>query len=90
MLPRAARATTPNVPSSTWSPSFSQTVSRWPMMSASEIRRKSNRWHRLLTVSGSFCGSVVEKMNVTWDGGSSRVFSSALKAGSDSMWTSSM
>jgi len=34
--------------------------------------------------------SVVAKMNLTWAGGSSSVFSSALKAFFDSMCTSSM
>ena len=41
-------------------------------------------------VSGTFCGSVVARMNTTWLGGSSSVFSSALNAAVDSMWTSSM
>ena len=41
-------------------------------------------------VSGSFCGSVVAKMNFTCGGGSSSVLSSALNAATDSMCTSSM
>jgi uncharacterized protein YukE len=41
-------------------------------------------------VVGILCASVVAKMNTTWGGGSSSVFSSALKALDDSMWTSSM
>ncbi len=51
---------------------------------------KSNRWHRERIVIGIFVGSVVQKMNLTCSGGSSRVFSRALKASRVSMWTSSM
>jgi len=54
------------------------------------MRRKLWRWQRETMVSGSFCGSVVAKMNFTCGGGSSSVFSSALNAACDSMWTSSM
>ena len=36
---------------------------------------KSNRWHRERIVIGIFVGSVVQKMNLTCSGGSSRVFS---------------
>ena len=35
---------------------------------------KSNRWHRERIVIGIFVGSVVQKMNFTCSGGSSRVF----------------
>ncbi len=42
------------------------------------------------TVTGSFCGSVVASRNFTCGGGSSSVFSSALKALLDSMCTSSI
>ncbi len=42
------------------------------------------------TVTGTFLLSVVAKMKVTWGGGSSSVFSSALNAFFESMWTSSM
>jgi hypothetical protein len=41
-------------------------------------------------VTGSLCGSVVAKMNLTWGGGSSSVLSRALKALAESMCTSSM
>ena len=51
---------------------------------------KSNRWQRERIVIGSFSGSVVQSTNFTWAGGSSSVFSSALKASRVSMWTSSM
>ena len=57
---------------------------------ASPMRRKSNRWQRERIVAGTFCGSVVAKMNLTCGGGSSSVFSRALKAAVVSMWTSSM
>ena len=40
-------------------------------------------------MGSTFCGSVVASTNVTWAGGSSSVFSSALDAAVDSMWTSS-
>jgi len=41
-------------------------------------------------VTGSFCGSVVASRNFTCGGGSSSVFSNALKEWFDSMCTSSM
>ncbi len=41
-------------------------------------------------VGRTFSGSVVARMNFTCDGGSSSVFSSALNALLESMWTSSM
>ena len=41
-------------------------------------------------MAGSFCSSVVAKMNTTYSGGSSSVFSSALNALAESMCTSSM
>ena len=51
---------------------------------------KSYRWHRERTVIGILFASVVAKKNLTWGGGSSRVFNSALKAPVESMCTSSM
>jgi hypothetical protein len=50
---------------------------------------KSKRWHRESTVVGILRGSVVASTNTTWAGGSSSVFRKALKAGPESMWTSS-
>ena len=44
---------------------------------------------RLTIVGLTFCGSVVASTNTTWEGGSSKVFSSVASAGFDSMWTSS-
>ena len=52
--------------------------------------RRSKRWQRDSTVTGTLRISVVAKTNFTCGGGSSSVFSSALKAGVDSMCTSSM
>ena len=53
------------------------------------MRRRSKRWQRDSTVTGTFWTSVVAKMNFTCGGGSSSVLSNALKAFFDSMWTSS-
>ena len=53
-------------------------------------RRKSKRWQRETMVSGILCGSVVASTKTTFGGGSSSVFSRALKASRVSMWTSSM
>jgi hypothetical protein len=44
---------------------------------------------RLLIVDSRAWGSVVARMNTTWAGGSSRLFSSAFDAPRLSMWTSS-
>ena len=60
------------------------------LISAPAIGRKSKRWQRERIVAGRRRASVVASTKTTWAGGSSRVFSSALKAGSVSMWTSSM
>ena len=51
---------------------------------------KSKRWQRERMVSGTLLGSVVQKTNLTFGGGSSSVLRSALKASRVSMWTSSM
>ena len=53
------------------------------------MRRRSKRWQRESTVTGTLRISVVAKMNFTCGGGSSSVFNSALKALRESMWTSS-
>ena len=57
--------------------------------SACDTRRRSWRWQRDSTVTGTRRSSVVAKMKVTSGGGSSSVFSSALKALRESMCTSS-
>ncbi len=59
-------------------------------MSALETRRKSNRWTRERTVSGTLCGSVVASTNSTCAGGSSSVFRNAFHASVVSMCASSM
>ncbi len=51
--------------------------------------RNSKCWVRLRMVGSTFWGSVVASTKTTWAGGSSSVFSSALEAAVDSMWTSS-
>ena len=53
-------------------------------------RAKSKRCVRERMVSGSFCGSVVAKMNTRCAGGSSSVFRSAANASPESWCTSSM
>ena len=54
------------------------------------MRVKSYRWQRDRMVAGTFWISVVARMKMTWAGGSSSVFSSALNAAVESMCTSSM
>ena len=54
------------------------------------MRRRSKRWQRDSTVTGTLRISVVANTNFTCGGGSSSVFSNALNALRDSMWTSSM
>ena len=61
-----------------------------PTMASAGMRRKSKRWVRLMMVAGTLWVSVVARMKTTWSGGSSTIFSSALKACALSMWTSSM
>ena len=53
-------------------------------------RRRSKRWQRDSTVTGTLRISVVAKMKITCSGGSSRVFKRPLKAWRESMCTSSM
>ena len=59
-------------------------IRSWP------IRLNAKCWQRERTVAGTLCGSVVANTKVTYGGGSSIVFSSALNADVDSMCTSSM
>ena len=59
-------------------------------MPAGVMLRSVNCKQRDSTVTGTFCGSVVARMNFTYSGGSSRVFSMALKAVLESMCTSSI
>ena len=60
------------------------------IITSGSILRRSNRWQRESTVTGTLRISVVAKMNFTCSGGSSSVFNSALKAEVLSMCTSSM
>ena len=60
------------------------------MMRSCPMRWKRNCWHLDLIVAGTFCSSVVAKMNMMYSGGSSIVFSRALKAEVESICTSSM
>ena len=70
-------------------PSFAAIRPKWADSSVSETRRRSKRWQRDSTVTGTLRISVVANTNFTCGGGSSKVLSSALKALRDSMWTSS-
>ena len=70
--------------------SAAATCSRCFSMSRGRIRLNENRWHRERIVAGTLCSSVVARMNTRCSGGSSRIFSSALNAGVESMCTSSM
>ena len=60
------------------------------IITSGSIRRRSKRWQRERTVTGTLRISVVAKMNFTWAGGSSSVFNRALKALVESICTSSM
>ena len=60
------------------------------IISSVVILLKSNLWHLETIVSRTLWGSVVAKIKITFFGGSSKVFKSALKASFESMWTSSM
>ena len=51
---------------------------------------KVKRWHRERMVAGTLCSSVVARMNIRCSGGSSMVFSRALKAWVDSMWLAAL
>jgi hypothetical protein len=59
-------------------------------MSVEGRRFRLNCRQRESTVTGNFCGSVVASRNFTCGGGSSSVFSNALKECAESMCTSSM
>ena len=89
-LPSAARATSASAWSLTWIRSWSATLRRCRARSRAEIMRKSYCWQRERIVSGILWYSVVAKMNFTRGGGSSSVFSSALKAAPEIWCTSSM
>ena len=46
-------------------PSDTHTAPKRATMASADMRRKSNRWQREWMVSGTFCGSVVARMNTT-------------------------
>ena len=59
-------------------------------MSSGVMRAKSYIWHRDSMVGMILCFSVVARINIAYDGGSSSVFRNALNAFDESMWTSSI
>ena len=71
-------------------PSRSATIFRWLTVLETVIRSKSYIWQRDRIVGSSLFFSVVARMKMTYEGGSSSVFRKALKACVESMWTSSM
>ncbi len=87
--PSAARATASSASGATATPSAFAMRAKCAASSATPTRRRSKRWQRLSTVTGTLRNSVVAKTKVTCGGGSSSVLSSALNALRDSMWTSS-
>ncbi len=88
--PSAARAISRMAAGATATPSSAATRSKWRISVSESMRRRSKRWQRDSTVTGSLRISVVANTNFTCSGGSSSVFSNALNALRDSMWTSSM
>ncbi len=88
--PRAARESWRKAPASASMPSACSTVPRWRWTVSGAIGRRLNCRQRLSTVTGTFCGSVVASTNFRYSGGSSSVFSIALKAVVESMCTSSI
>jgi hypothetical protein len=89
-LPSAAFDNWRIAPCSAGMPSASRIFAICPWIWLSSRRLRLNCRQRDSTVTGSFCGSVVASRNFTWPGGSSSVFSSALNADFESMWTSSI
>ena len=88
--PSPHRAMARNEASETLAPScLAMSPSRFATASAG-IRLKSNRCTRDRMVSMILSGSVVANRKITCGGGASNVFSNALNAALDSMWTSSM
>jgi hypothetical protein len=88
--PRAARAISFSAAGSATTCSVARIVCRWPTIVSIAIGRRLNCRQRDSTVAGTFCGSVVARMNFRYSGGSSSVFSIALKAVVESMCTSSI
>ncbi len=90
MEPRAERANKRNASGSAGTFSAASTRVRCSNTVSGAIGRKLNCRQRLSTVTGTFCGSVVASTNFRYSGGSSNVFSMALKAVLVSMCTSSI
>ncbi len=88
--PSAARAISASASSGTDSFSAAHTLCNSFCVSSAPKRRKSKRWQRDKTVTGTCRISVVAKMNLTCSGGSSKVFSKPLKAAFESICTSSI
>ena len=87
--PRASRAIASSPSSGTLNPSCSAMKRSRATIASMDTRRKSKRWQRDVIVAGISCSSVVARMKMACGGGSSSVFSSALKAPVVSMCTSS-
>ena len=83
-------AITFNASASAFIPSLAAMPCKCATMSSTPMRLKSKTWQREMMVGSIFCFSVVAKMKMAYDGGSSNVFKKALKAAVDSMCTSSM
>jgi len=88
--PSALRAIKPSASSSACIPKSSTTTFNLLTMSARLILLKSNLWHLDRMVRGILWGSVVARTKMTCAGGSSSVFSRALKASVVSICTSSI
>ena len=88
--PSALCATSSRASSSNSASSAMQITRSLSTISPVPRRWKSKRWQREWMVAGTFCGSVVHSTKTTCEGGSSKVFSSALNAAVESMCTSSM
>jgi hypothetical protein len=88
--PSAARAISASAARSIFTFSFFAMDSPDATNSSVSMRRRSKRWQRDSTVTGTLRISVVAKMNFTCGGGSSSVLSRPLNACFDSMCTSSM
>ena len=90
MAPSAFCAITLSAAGSAAMPSLPAMYFSWSTMSGMVMREKSYIWQRDNIVGRILCFSVVARMNIACDGGSSRVFRNALNAAVESMCTSSM
>ena len=90
MEPWAARPRASSAGSSKRIISRPSSVLRCPAICSAGSALRLNCRQRDRIVTGIFCGSVVASRNFTWGGGSSSVFSKALKEWAESMCTSSI